>query len=121
MCDILAKCKKLAISNNGCYFYRMHEQQTTQQKYSEKILNSLITADLHIVETIKSYTSLNGIQIERYTNCLYYQDLLKKNAWELDNYFKKKINDLTPNLKTIILSRAPIGLKLKCLRKIINL
>ena len=122
MCDILAKCNKLAISYNGCYFYRTHEQQNTQQKYSEKILNSLITADLHIVESVKSYASLNGIQIERYTNCLYYLDLLKKNAWELNNEGGvKNINNLIPNIKTIILSQAPIGLKLKCLRKKINL
>lgn len=60
--DLLNRCNKVLLSNVGEYFYRTWQGQTTVRKRDKFFLESMLRADLHILEEMpKQYPEVRRI------------------------------------------------------------
>lgn len=111
MSELLACVNKVYLSESGMYFYYEREGQTTQTPISEKLLQSLICADLQIVKKLQEYHFLQHIMVKRYFDCMAHYKLMMKNHWDLDPLIKNDLLNHKPSISSIC--RAPITLNMK--------
>lgn len=114
MCDLLKTCRRFYFSPHGYYFYRTHGSQTTQKAFSPRVLQSLITADLHIYNSVASYKSLRDVALERYNNCLYYYQYARNRNWEIAADVVSGLKASMPSIAYILSTHVPWGIKIKC-------
>lgn len=120
MSEILEKCNMAYLSDKGMYYYYQRSNQVTSKPDSVFVLESKIKADLNIVKHTVHFKSLRSQYIERYYNCLFYLDKIKRFGWTLSKDVLYDLKSNIPSFKIILLSKAPLGIKVNLLRILIK-
>lgn len=115
MCEIVKRIRKFGFSNKGAYIYRIHSNQITKSSYNKHIIESLIIADLNIIKNIRNYNKLHDIELERYANCIYYNNVARKEKIKINDSIIYELKKFRPSLRNTLTSKAKIGLIIKCL------
>lgn len=106
--DILRITNKIYCSDYGNYHYRQHPSQITKQ-IDNRLKKDMINANLHTLQNIPK-TCYNSYVRCYWDTLVLFQTIPVK---LIDKGYEKEINDLMPDIKSIWLSKNPIGIKIR--------